>query len=627
MKRNKKILISIIVICFLAAIIFNMDKKNSPDAKYSKVLIIGIDGMDFDFTNTLIQKGKLKNFEKISKSGTFSKLGTTYPPETPVAWTSMATGKNPGKHGIFDYIKRNPANYIPELSTSKVKNTIFGTRYLQGFDEKAFWEYTSKEDIPTTIIRWPITFPPNLKGKMISGLGVPDIRGNLAGYTIYSSVDMPAPEKPSNKLIRVDLKNNTAKTEIIGPYLRKGNEIINANAAMKLRTKEDKVIISVNGKDYEVKEKNWSEWIEIEFRLSALRKVNGIAKAYVLSIDPLKIYLTAVHIDPANPLLEISKPKSYSKELSNNVGLFSTLGMPEETDGYIEGNLDKEGFLMLIDDLEKEKEKVFWHEFNEFKKNEKGAYAFVFDASDRLQHVMSERKKLYENEEVVDYYLKKDEFLGKVLDNIGNDTLLLVVSDHGFSTFERAVSINNWLIEKGFMKIKGDMDNAGPLFKNVLWNETKAYSLGFSSIYINEKGREAEGIVEDKENMISEIISELKELKDSDGKKVLYNAYRREEIYAGKHVDDAPDIIVGFNPGFRMGWQNAIGGFSPETIMDNDKKWKGDHLIDPFFVPGIVFSNAKFNSTSASLIDIAPTVLHALGIEPNDDIDGKSLLD
>lgn len=537
----------------------------------------------------------------------------------------MATGKNPGKHGIFDFIKRDQKNYMPELSISRPQSTIFGTRYKPGFDEKAFWDFTGENNIPTTIIRWPITFSPKIKGKMLSGLGVPDIRGNLAGYTIYSSVDMPAPEKPSNRLILVKLKNNSAKTEIIGPYLRKGYEVSNVNAVMGLKIDDDKVSITVNSKNYLVKEKNWSDWVEIEFKVNPIKKVRGIAKAYVQSINPLRIYFTAIHIDPKNPLVDISWPKGYSKSLSSEIGLFSTLGMPEETDGYIDGNLDRDGFLSLIDELENEKETLFWHEFKEFKSSKNGVYAFVFDASDRLQHVMSEEKELYKNQPIVDYYVKKDGFLGKVLDNLDDDTLLLIVSDHGFSTFNRAVSVNNWLVENGFMKLDGNIDDSGPLFKNVDWNRTEAYSLGFTSIFINQKDREAKGIVTDRDKVSDKLLSKLRELKDTDGKKVFYNVYRREDIYKGGFVNDAPDIIIGFNPGFRMAWQNAIGGFSPETIMDNDKKWKGDHLIDPKFVPGVLFSNEKFNASSASLMDVAPTVLDAFGIRYSAEIDGHTL--
>jgi predicted AlkP superfamily phosphohydrolase/phosphomutase len=343
------------------------------------------------------------------------------------------------------------------------------------------------------------------------------------------------------------------------------------------------------------------------------------------------MYITTIQIDPENPVTAISFPHKYSGDLAKDIGLYYTLGMPEETDPFIDGKISEKMFLEQVNQIEEERDKMFWKEFENFEKIDRGIYAFVYDSSDRLQHVFWEQKILEEdpikiNKVVEEYWIKKDKFIGEVLKKLDKNTLLLIVSDHGFTSFERAVSLNTWLVNNGFMVLTKEIGNEeGALFKYVDWDKTKAYALGFNSIYVNLKGREPKGIVEDKEKVIQEIISKLEGLKDG-GKKVVNKAYKTSELHSGEYVNNGPDIIVGYNPGYRTSWQTAVGGFTKEVLADNEKIWDGDHLVDPKFVPGILFSNAKFNVESASQMDVAPTILDAIGIEVPEAIDGKSLL-
>ncbi|MBU4283757.1 MAG: hypothetical protein KJ968_01500, partial [Nanoarchaeota archaeon] len=196
---------------------------------------------------------------------------------------------------------------------------------------------------------------------------------------------------------------------------------------------------------------------------------------------------------------------------------------------------------------------------------------------------------------------------------------------------ERAVSINRWLVENGFMILTDEYDgnDEGALFKFVDWSKTKAYSIGFAGIYINLKGREGQGIVKEaeKEEIVSDIIKKLENFKDpKNNQKVITHAYKREEIYHGDYVKNAPDIVIGFEPGYRMSWQSAIGGLTPEIVIDNLKRWNGDHIVDPLHVPGVLFTNFKIDNENPSLLDIAPTVFEILKIEIPKDVDGKSLI-
>ncbi len=584
-----------------------------------KVLIIGIDAMDPDVMESMMEEGRLPNFGKLE---TFSRLETTIPPETPVAWSAAATGTNPGGYGIFDFITRDPGKYLPRLTLTEESRSILGTRYSSGMKGVPFWRITSGKGIPTSVIRWPVTFPPErVNGRMLSGLGTFDIKGLLNSYSFYTTGDLESREGESGKIIRVE-GDGVIHTKVYGPLVRKGEE---SSVPMEIGIHDDSVTVKIGGKDYEVNKGGWSEWIRARFRIDPFTEVSGIFRLYLISTKPdLAMYMTSVQIDPEDPLMDISYPKEYSGELSGSIGLFYTMGMPEDTKAVDEGRLPREVFYEQIEQIEEERERMFWHEFGRFGE---GVLAFAFDAGDRMQHIFWRGDGMVP--EVEKYYEKKDEFLGKVLESMDDNTCLIIFSDHGFSNFERAVDINRWLVENGYMVLTQEPEDDGALFKYVDWSRTKAYSLGFAGMFINLKGREGQGIVEEKdmEMIINEIIGKLLELEDGgNGKRVITRLYRGSEIYHGKNTGNAPDIMIGFEPGYRMSWQTAIGGMAESVIADNDREWKGDHLVDRSHVPGVLFANFRIEKENPSLMDIAPTILEILNIDIPEEMDGEPLV-
>jgi len=621
------IIMCAIIVCF---VIFFSREEKMVKGRYDKMLIIGIDGMDPEIINKLMSEGMLPNFLKLKEMGNFSKLKTVLPAESPVAWTTIATGTNPGKHGLFDFVTRNPENYLLEVAITKQKSK-YSTKFESPIKGTPFWRITSDAKIPTTVIRWPATFPPDkVNGVMLSGEGVPDIRGFSSGYYIYTSKHS---NKNEEKVIEVSINDQIINSKVFGPL---GNDKNPIEASIQIRLNKDKATIIADNREYPINVGGWSDWIKLDFKVGFMKKVSAITKAYLFSVEPeFNMYLSSIQIDPENPVVDSTYPSKYSRELADAIGLYNTLGMPEDTNALNENAITDKVFLEQVAQIEDERNKMFWYEFNMF---DKGVLAFVFDSGDRLQHMYWDEKNLFNveeglsvNKEIIDYYVKKDKLLGDVLNKIDNKTAIMVFSDHGFTSFERAVSINTWLVDDGFMVLKEgyDENDDGALFKFVDWSKTKAYSMGFAGIYINLKGREGQGIVEEseKEEVINDIIERLEDFKDSkNNQKVITNAYKREEVYHGNYVEDAPDIVIGFEPGYRMGWQSAVGGLTQEIITDNLKKWDGDHIVDPSHVPGILFTNFKINNENPSLIDIAPTVLNILKVEIPKDVDGKSLV-
>jgi len=586
-----------------------------------KILIIGIDSMDPRVVDELIDK--LPNLKSLE---TYTKLQTTIPPETPVAWSAASTGSNPGRYGIFDFINRDPKTYLPKLNLAIEKRGIIKTEYVCAMQGIPFWRILNDNKIKTTIIRWPVTFPAEkVTGRMLSGLGVVDIKGMLNSYSFYT--DEQVGREGKKKVIPIEMKGNIIETYISGPLIKKKRELRDIRTPMKIKINEDKIVVNVNEKEYSLKVKEWSDIVRVKFKIGLLAEVNGIFNLYLESMKPFKVYMSSVQIDPVNQAVLITYPKEYGKELVKNIGLFYTLGMPEDTKAVTENKLSKDVFLQQIKQIEEERKKMFFYEFKRFKE---GVFAFVFDAGDRLKHIFWKNKVLDDSNEFIvskeieDYYVEKDNFIGEVLSNLDDNTKLIIFSDHGFSSFEREVNINSWLVEEGYMKKKSDK---GSLFKFVDWDKTKAYSLGFTSLYLNLKERENKGVVsnDEKYGLINEIVNKLKKLKDNN-RLVFTNVYKGEEVYKGDYTNLAPDIVLGFSPGYRMSWKNAEGSLSTEIISDNKDKWTGDHLIDRSHVPGVLFTNFKINKKNPDIMDIVPTILKFFNVNKLETIDGNSLI-
>lgn len=618
------------------------------DPKFKKVILLGMDGLDPKVLSSLMKQGVLPNFSKLSQTGSYFPLATSNPAQSPVAWASIATGNNPGYHGVFDFLTRRVTDYMPELGVFRMNpKNIFGKReamFLQMIHGNSFWDYTSDNNIPAVVLKWPMTFQPKVnKAKLYAGLGVPDIKGGLGKYTFYTTKDVPKNEEGYEKIVKVKVEGNKIKTHISGPNIAKmtAREAALIELNVNILPDGSKIEMDIEGKKIALNSGAWSGWIEVKFKLGLMKTVSGIVKFYLNQTGPgFELYMTAVQVNPKDPAFIISNPDEYIRELANELGCFYTLGMPEDTKALEEGRIDEEAFMTMCDEIIAEQEKMLWYELNKFKE---GLLAAAFFSTDRLQHIFWVTKDplhpLYNKEYaekyghvIEDCYCKMDRILGDVMRHMDDKTALMVFSDHGFSTFRRGVHLNSWLSENGFMKLtqpagKDDKD-AGALFQYVDWKNTSAYALGFGSIYLNMKGREKHGVVEQGQanSVLEDISDKLLKLTDhKDGQPAVKNVYKTGSTYSGSETAKAPDIIVGFNEGYRASWQTAVGGAPVEIFGDNLKKWSGDHIMDPSIVPGILLTNFRINTESPSLMDIAPTVLSCFGMSAPE-MEGKALL-
>ena len=395
----------------------------------------------------------------------------------------------------------------------------------------------------------------------------------------------------------------------------------------------------------EVAEKSWSDWVRFKFKLSMLQSVSGIARFYVRQVAPqVEFYLSAVNFDPGAPMFPVSSPGDYAKELSESIGPFSTLGMAEEHSGLNNGRLDEDAYLQQCELVLAEREKAMRFELDRFTE---GFFFILFDTPDRVQHMLwrfrDPEHPCFEPglspelaTRIEEHYQRCDRLLAAPLGKADENTLLIVLSDHGFGTFRRAFDTNTWLWQNGLLALKDGCkpgEDLGEGFGSVDWSKTYAYALGLGGIYLNFKGREREGILEEgseADRVRTAIQQGLEDFPDTQtARTAIRSVSRREELYSGAFVGNSPDLLINFQPGFRVSWQTAVGGFAQSLIEDNMRRWSGDHIVDPEAVPGILFMNrapGKNRMLNPRIIDLAPTILNYLDVPVPQSMEGKPLL-
>ncbi len=617
-------------------------------AKFERVIVLGMDGLDAGLVGEMMQAGELPNFSKLSQEGSFARLQSSNPSQSPVAWSCIATGCNPGKHGIYDFILRDPKTYFPHLAIYKENPKVASRqrRYLPTRKMPGFWMPLSKGGMPVTVIRWPNAFPPDaVNGRFLSGLGIPDICDRLGQYTFYSTNKKLFPGDTVNKMVEVSWQGDRITTTLVGPELSSlTGKREESKLPLSITRKDKRVALALDDKAVgEIGVGEWSPWTEARFG-GGLNKANGIVRFLLMAMEPdFKLYATAIQVDPMEPMFPITEPDGYARELAEKVGRYFTLGMPEDVKAYSENVFSPDDFLSMCKITQQERDRMFDYELGRF---EKGLFAFVYDCTDRKQHMFwatrdpdhpayrPEYAKKY-GHVIPDVYRRMDGVLGKVMERLDEKTALIALSDHGFNTYRRSVNLNTWLVENGYQTLRTADGKGGRRFMaDVDWSKTRAYSLGFNSIYVNLKGRERNGAVggtitgSEYRRLCDEIAEKLSNLDDPKTKQRAVKAvYQAREIYRGEALDEAPDLIVGFARGYRAGSDNVLGAAPKALFEDNDKPWSGSHLYDPSYVPGIFLSNLKIRRDNPSVIDIAPSVMQCFGIPKPDYMDGEALFD
>jgi predicted AlkP superfamily phosphohydrolase/phosphomutase len=616
-------------------------RQGYKNAKVRKVIFLGLDGLDPGLAERYMAEGKLPNLARLRTQGGFSRLRTTFPALSPVAWSTFATGVNPGRHSLFDFLNRSLRTYMPELSSTRVsdprrilklgKYRIPLSRPIVEMRRKSrtFWHILGEHHIGSTVLRVPITFPPEkFNGRQLSAMCTPDLLGTQGTFALFTTRNGGESMESGN---RFPLRRTGDRWtgQIQGPrnYMLEGGGDLTLPFTVSLNSSTG--ILEIAGEKFDLRPDEYTPWVTLTFRAPLGIKVRGIARFLLTETTPdLSLYMTPINIDPEDPALPISHPSYYATYLAKLLGLYSTLGMAEDTWALNEGAIDEEAFLRQAYLTYEEREAMF---LSALDRTRRGVVACVFDTTDRVQHMFfrhMDRGGAFGGV-IEDLYQRADALVGKTLPYVDDQTALFVLSDHGFAHFDRGVNLNAWLRDNGYLVVKEGTTGARDYLKDVDWSRTRAYTFGLAGLYINQKGRESQGIVESKDAVAlkQELAAKLSGLRDAERQRVgIRTAWAAETIYRGPYVGAAPDVIVGYADGYRASWDAAVGKVTADVFEDNRKAWSGDHCVDPHLVPGVLFANRKIASEDPGIEDMAPTALDLFGIKAPSYMEGKSLL-
>ena len=626
-------------------------KRPPKKPRYKRVVILGLDGLDYGLTRKLLEEGKLPNFAALQKQGCFVPLGSTLPPISPVAWSSFQTGVNPGKHNIFDFLIPDERTYMPKLSSAEIRPPRRSLRIgkwripLGKADvrllrkSKPFWSVLSDYGVYNSILRVPITFPPEkLRGVQLSAMCVPDIRGTQGTFSFFTTKPPEGKKKAEGEVQLITRKGNVGYSKILGPDhpLRSDRGPLELPFTLTIKG-PGKAVLNIGGAKFDLTQDIYSEWVPIVFKAGAGIKVKGVSKFLLLRTEPeIELYSTPVNIDPESPALPIGYPSVYPVYLANKQGSFATLGLAEDTWGLNDHVLKDEHFYQQCVDHDREREAMF---FDSLDKVSRGLCVCVFDGSDRMQHMFwryhdehhparpAELPALHGNA-IEDLYKRMDDLVGRTVAKCQDpSTLLMVLSDHGFTTFRRGVDLNRWLEENGYLVVD-DARRGDEYLAGIDWSKTKAFAIGLTGIFVNIKDKFAQGIVtegEEADTLRAEIAAKLGAVLDPEHNiKAIRRVFQAQKTYVGPYKNQAPDLIVGYDSGYRVSWDAAVGKTTTQVFHNNTKAWSGDHCVDPSVVPGILFCNQPIEATNPRLLDLAPTVLDLFGVPAPEYMDGKA---
>ena len=723
-------------------------------APADRVVILGFDGADAALVERYMAEGRLPNLSKLREQGTYARLRSTNPPQTPVSWASFATGWNPGRTEIFDFLRRIDGTYVPDFAMVKQgkRTLLFGSRNPEAFGAAGallvlvvavlagrllgrgwagtaivavvasalvyggtaaaaarylprelpdahnqrkglpFWTVAAAAGIPTRVMNVPDTFPAESQEglEMLSGLGVPDMRGRIGSPSLFTSDPSLTVQNNqfSIEVVRLPARRGRMDTAIVGPTNQPFWEYPVEEATAAASTPDEKkrirestesalqsrgvrrrldvpfsleagdaaLTLHLANQDETLKVGDWSRWLVAPIRVNPVVDtvigLRGIVRFKLLALSPeIRLYMSPINFHPECQPIPFTSPRRLARELLSEFGLFKTLGWPIDTWSLPSGITDEAHFLEDMNYTADVQEAMMRRALDDRRAR---LYVQVFDFTDRIGHLfwrlLDPQHPLYDAAlaaryagEVTKAYERMDAIVGEAMQRLPPRTALIVCSDHGFASFRRGVNLNTWLKQNGFMTLRQesvegktledlfDKGELGEFFKYVDWSRTKAYAMGLGNIYVNLLGREPKGSVapgREYDEVRDAIARGLESFVDPQtGERPVLKVYRREEMYRGFDPRVLPDLRAANADHYRVGWQTALGEVPRNVLEDNLKAWSGDHCSnDPSVVPGVLFSSTRLNADHPFIGDIYPTVLGLLGLPPASDLDGVSLL-
>ncbi|MEY4580003.1 MAG: hypothetical protein RL701_4706 [Pseudomonadota bacterium] len=607
-----------------------------------RLVILGFDGVDPRWLQEWARQGRLPTIARLMREHSgrgYHTLTSTNPPQSPVAWTSFATGTLPGDHGIFDFIARaqSPSAIglpvLPKIATTTFEAQSVGPPVARNLRTGTpFWQSLGNQGVRVTALHVPYSFPPDpmREGRMLSGLGVPDLRETNSTFT-YVGTDVTAADRahpPGGGAMQpLTMIAGIGRFELEGPSIPNG-----AGARMKLPmtirsgSAPGSMTVTLAGAVRALPLHVWSDWIEVEFTHGA-KSIRGALRLMPLEVGQrTRLFITPISFDPRQPYSPISHPRAFSAQIADDIGhIYKTVGWEHDTSALNAEVIDEAAFLDDMETIEQERKAIL---LTQLERQDFDLLIWVSTATDRVSHMFyrltDPEHPRYDAElakrfggAIAHEYQRMDATVAAALTKLRPEDTVLIVSDHGFHNFRRGLHVNQWLRSQGWLALNGAAKSAEREFLvDVDWSKTSAYAVGTGQIYFNLQGREREGIVPPAAvpALTAKIRQALLTLRDRDRADavVVRHVYAGSEVFRGRRAADAPDLQIGFAENYRTSWETILGGIPKEIFSDNDKKWSGDHAASDFVeTPGIVLSNRPIDKADPHIVDVAPTA-HAL---------------
>ena len=645
------------------------------EAERPGVFVVGVDGLDPVILERMIDAGEMPTFARLRAEGSFQTLGTSVPPQSPVAWSNFVTGMNPGGHGIFDFIHRDPATYKPISSATPPVDDPGSAVHFFGYVIPTsapelvnnrggipWWDVLKGHGVDVEVYRIPGNFPtPPSAARVLGGMGTVDVRGGFGTYTLYT--DRPVDKDDPNgdiELVRVqdldlDGAPETVRGVLRGPpdqfHLEPGqvpgkSDYLTLGVTIYLGADRAAAVVEVGGRRALLREGEWSDWLEIAFDAlpMGLAPVEGAVRFYAKELAPgFQVYASPVNMSPASPAMPLSSPDDFSVELFESLGFFYTQGMPEETDALKDGVFDDDDYQKQVALVQGDNRRMVSLALDRF---ESGDATFVYLSDIDLQCHMLWRHGDPKHpgapphpahdpaiaprhaHDIERFYRDVDRELGEIRRRLPPDTLLLVMSDHGFQPYTRKLHLNAWLRDQGYLTLRDGKRTGHIVAGDVDWSRTRAYGLGFNGLYLNVAGRAGQGIVAaaEAEPLAAEISSRLEALRDPEnGKRVVLRVDRSADVYSSQRRAEGPDLVVGYDVGYGASDESTLGEITEHVLVDNESRWSGNHLMSPDVVPGVLLVNRKLTGSGYELTDVTATLLAHYGLDAPSGMVGRSI--
>ncbi len=620
-----------------------------------KVVVLGLDGLDPKIIRALMDEGRAPHFKRLSEMGSFQSLGTTMPALSPVAWSTFITGTDPGSHTIVDFVMRDPITYQPyfsiweaepparSISLGDYELTLGGPGIVNKRVGVPFWTYLADEGIPSTVIKIPTNFPvDDTATRALSGMGTPDLTDSFGRFNYYTTnPDETHPGLTGGVVHHVTLRDGRIEAHLLGPEnpFHKSHPDSRLPFAVDVDANHDAALVAVQGERFLLQRGEYSAWIKVRFDMaSSLVGVAGICRMYLAEAHPhLKLYVTPINIDPSSQAMQVSHPEEVGGEIAKHIGPFWTKGLPSDTKALDYRIIDDEGYVKQAELILEDRLRLFEYEWGRYRE---GLFFFYVSSTDQDTHMLwRNMDKTHPTHAASDVrfsgyihhlYEEMDKLIGRVLPAVDDDTLLLVCSDHGFAPFGRQFHLNSWLRQNGYLAVKnGAAKKHRASVEDIDWSRTAAYGIGFNGLYMNRLGREAQGTLGDDEaaRLSERIAGELESIRDGEtGERPIHRVYRKGDVYSGEFVADAPDLLVGYTPGYRSSSESVMGESSSEILNINPWAWAGDHSMARDLVPGCLFSSRPVGAPRPTIQDLPVTILDFFGIPRPFGMRGSTLL-